>query len=104
MGRPTRSHLSLQCDFLLTNDTATAVSILEVVVHEMGEDGALIRRRFVNSNGTAPSILNLRSNRVPAGAFLHLFNPFHYFELDGQAGRWSTLVHTRSTPENATRW
>jgi hypothetical protein len=88
-----RSHLSLQCDFLLRNEQSASVNIIEIVLNELDADGALMRRRSVNRNGTAPSLFTLRKSAIPGGGFVQLFNPFHHFEL-GAAPAWLEFEFT----------
>ena len=96
-----RTHLSLQCDFRITNGGATPVSLDELVLLERDDHGELMRRRFANWNGTAPSIVTVIDGPVPAGEMIHIFNPFHHFEVDGQPGRLEFQFHFRSGGE---RW
>jgi len=78
-----RSHLSLQCDFRVWNGSSRPVSLTELVLLERDGGGELIRRRFVDQNGTAPSIQTVTGGPLAADGMTHFFNPFHHFELDG---------------------
>jgi hypothetical protein len=82
-----RSHLSLQCDFRISNFGSAPVALTEVVLLELDAGAQLIRRRFVDRNGTAPSIQTVVGGPVPVGGEVHVFNPFHHFELEGAPAR-----------------
>ena len=68
-------------DFLVTNKSADTLSLDKLSVSVFDKDNNLIQTRFLDNNGTAPSIL-LLPKRVWDGAAGHLvFNPFSEFEI-----------------------
>lgn len=98
-----RSHLSLQCDFRISNPAQTPVSLVTLELRELDARGQLIRRRSVNQNGTAPSIHTVISGPVPAGDTLHIFNPFHHFEADRLPARFEFVFTFQSNTRSWTR-
>ncbi len=75
-----RSHHSLQCDLSISNDSESPLILRELALRELDGDANLIRRRYVNGNGTAPSLQTVVSGPIPAQSVVHIFNPFHHFD------------------------
>ena len=98
-----RSHLSLHCDFRISNRSAVPVTLVEVSLQEFDSESILIRRRSVNQNGTAPSIQTVVSGPVPPGGTVHIFNPFHHFELEGAPTRLEFIFTLRSAGASLTK-
>ena len=77
---------SVNFDLILENTTAEPLDVDEVQVEVRDRAGKLVLRRFVDGNGTRPSIRTLDVAEVPAGGQALVFNPFHRFERDLELG------------------
>lgn len=73
---------SLSVDLIIENRTAEALDVDEVEVSVFDRSGKLVLRKFIDGNGTRPSIRTADVSEVPAGATSLLFNPFHEFAPD----------------------
>lgn len=70
----------LNFDFKISNVSNDTLTLTKIAVSVTGSDGQLVFQRFLDNNGTAPSI-ELIPNRIFAGASTHLvFNPFTDFD------------------------
>ena len=78
---------SLNFDLLVRNGTDVPLDIDEVAVSVYDRSGALVLRRFVDGNGTRPSIRTIDVAEVPAGGTALVFNPFHRFDRDVDLAR-----------------
>jgi hypothetical protein len=69
----------LNADFLVTNDAIDTFTLTKVSLAVFDEAGNLVHSRFLDNNGTAPSVL-LMPGRVLSGVSSRLFfNPFSEF-------------------------
>ncbi len=66
----------LNHDFVLRNDTGDTVTVSMVEVEARDAKGALLARRFLDDNGTRPSIETLGPRRIAPHDSLLVFNPF----------------------------
>ena len=66
----------LNHDFVLRNDTGDTMSVQMVEVEARDAHGALLARRFLDDNGTRPSIEALGPRRIAPHDSLLVFNPF----------------------------
>ena len=73
---------SLNFDFLVENQGSTPLGIDSIEVTAFDNNGQPILRRFIDSNGFAPSIDTVPGRVVAAGAKILVFNPFHSFRPD----------------------
>lgn len=78
---------SLNFDLLIRNATDVSLDIDEVHLSVYDRSGALVLRRFVDGNGTRPSIRTIDVAEVPAGGTALVFNPFHRFDKDVDLAR-----------------
>ncbi|MEO6348588.1 MAG: M23 family metallopeptidase [Aquaticitalea sp.] len=71
----------LNFDFLVENNTSDTLSLSKIVATVFDENDHKIHQRFLDNNGTAPSIQTI-PNRLFAGQERKLiFNPFSEFDL-----------------------
>ena len=70
---------TLNFDLVIRNASAVALDIDEIRVSVYDKAGALLLRRFLDGNGTRPSIRTIDLPSVPAGATGLVFNPFDRF-------------------------
>jgi murein DD-endopeptidase MepM/ murein hydrolase activator NlpD len=73
-------------DFILTNGTALDQRIDEVEVSVYDRAGKLVVRRFVDTNGSSPSVGTIPGRTIAPGARAIVFNPFHAFPADVELG------------------
>lgn len=73
---------SLNFDFLVENLGTTPMGIDSIEVTAFDGSGKPILRRFIDSNGFAPSIETVPGRVVAAGEKILIFNPFHTFRAD----------------------
>lgn len=73
---------SLNFDFVVENQGSTPLGIDSIEVTAFDSQGQPILRRFIDSNGFAPSIETIPGRVVAAGARILIFNPFHSFRPD----------------------
>lgn len=73
---------SVNFDLIVENRAAEAVDLDEVQVSVFDRTGELVVRRFIDGNGTRPSIRTADMGEIPPGARMLFFNPFHQFEPD----------------------
>lgn len=73
---------SLNVDLILENRTAEALDLDEVQVSVFDRAGKLVLRKFIDGNGSRPSIRTADVSEVPAGAKALIFNPFQEFAPD----------------------
>lgn len=79
------AHQSINCDLLLSGaDKPLEIDEIHVSVYD--RSGALVQKRFVDGNGTRPSIRTIDASQLAAGAHLLVFNPFHTFDADVEIG------------------
>jgi hypothetical protein len=78
---------SLNFDLVIRNGTAVPLDIDEIQVSVYDKAGALVLRRFLDGNGTRPSIRTIDAPQVAAGATALVFNPFHRFDRDVDLAR-----------------
>jgi hypothetical protein len=70
---------SLNLDLVIDNHTAEALDLDEVQISVFDRADKLVLRRFIDGNGTRPSIRTADVAEVPAGGSALVFNPFHDF-------------------------
>jgi hypothetical protein len=73
---------SLNSDFMVENQGTTPMGIDSIEVTAYDSHNKPILRRFIDSNGFAPSIETVPGRVVAAGAKILIFNPFHTFRPD----------------------
>lgn len=73
---------SLSVDLLLSNHTSEPLDLDELQISVFDRAGKLVLRRFLDGNGTRPSIRTADVRDVPANAQTMVFNPFHDFSPD----------------------
>jgi Peptidase family M23 len=73
---------SLSLDLILENHTAEPLDLDEVQISVYDRADKLVQRRFIDGNGTRPSVRTADVRDVPAGAKTLVFNPFHDFAPD----------------------
>lgn len=73
---------SLSVDLLVTNHTSEVLDLDEVHMAVMDAAGKLVLRRFLDGNGSRPSIRTADVGEIAAGATAMVFNPFHDFGTD----------------------
>ena len=76
------SSQSINFDFALENSGSEALHLTKIQLSVMDVSGKLILRKFLDGNGTAPSINTLPTRQVEAGKSQLLFNPFHTLASD----------------------
>lgn len=91
---------SLNFDFLVENTGKTPMGIDQIEVTAYDTGGKPILRRFIDSNGLAPSIETIPGRVVPAGGKILIFNPFHSFRPDIDLHRL-TYKFSLSIPQEA---
>jgi hypothetical protein len=97
---------SLNFDILVRNTTDAPLDVDEIAVSVYDRSGALVLRRFVDGNGTRPSIRTIDVSEVPAGGVALVFNPFHRFDRDVDLARLVyevKLSGKKGTPVHAAR-
>jgi murein DD-endopeptidase MepM/ murein hydrolase activator NlpD len=72
----------LNFDFILQNGTGQTLRIDEVEISAYDRAGKLILRRFVDDNGSSPSVGTIPGRSMDAGRRAIVFNPFHAFPAD----------------------
>ena len=73
---------SLNVDLIVHNGASEVVDLDEVKVSVFDSAGKLVVRRFIDGNGTRPSIRTADVGEIAAGADAMLFNPFATFDAD----------------------
>ncbi len=71
----------LNFDFLVTNNTSDTVTLIKVKVLVFNKNNKLVYSRFLDNNGTAPSITLIQNREFPNGVSHLVFNPFTDFSL-----------------------
>ena len=91
---------SLNFDFLVENqgDTPLGIDSIEITAHDV--EGKPVLRRFIDSNGFAPSIETVPGRVVAARSKILVFNPFHSFRPDVDLHRL-TYKFSLSIPQEA---
>lgn len=69
-------------DLIIDNPTAEPIDLDELRVSVRDAAGKLLVRRFIDGNGTRPSIRTADVTEVPAGGKRLVFNPFDRFPAD----------------------
>ncbi len=88
---------SLSVDLLVENHTAEPLDLDEVQISVFDRANELVLRRFIDGNGTRPSIRTADVAEVPAGGTTLVFNPFHEFapEVDLYAVRFDLKLSSK---------
>lgn len=73
---------SLSVDLIVDNQLAEPLDVDEVQISVFDRGGRLVLRKFIDGNGTRPSIRTADAADIPAGAKTLIFNPFHDFAPD----------------------
>lgn len=71
----------LNFDFIIKNNSADTVTISKVVVSVFDKQNKIIHQRFLDNNGTAPSIQTLPHRTFFPSQHKLVFNPFSEFSL-----------------------
>ena len=91
---------TLNFDFLVENQGSVPVGIDSIDLLAADAAGKPVLRRFIDSNGFAPSIETLPGRVVAPGAKILVFNPFHSFRPDVELHRL-TYKFSLSIPQEA---
>ncbi len=91
---------SLNFDFVVENQGPTPLGIDSIEVTAWDAAGKPVLRRFIDSNGFAPSIETVPGRVVAAGGKALVFNPFHSFRADMELHRL-TYKFSLSIPQEA---
>jgi murein DD-endopeptidase MepM/ murein hydrolase activator NlpD len=91
---------TLNFDFLVENQGSVPVGIDTIELVAADAAGKPVLRRFIDSNGFAPSIETIPARVVAPGAKILVFNPFHSFRPDVELGRL-TYKFSLSIPQEA---
>ncbi|HEX6098086.1 MAG TPA: peptidoglycan DD-metalloendopeptidase family protein [Thermoanaerobaculia bacterium] len=88
---------SLSVDLLVENHTQEPLDLDEVHMSVYDRADKLVLRRFIDGNGTRPSIRTADVREVPAGATALVFNPFHDFapEVDLHTVRFDLKLSSK---------
>lgn len=70
---------SLSVDLVLDNRSSETLDLDEIQISVFDRGGKLVLRKFIDGNGTRPSIRTADAAAVPAGRTTMIFNPFHDF-------------------------
>ena len=73
---------SLSVDLVIENRSNEALDLDEVRISVFDRAGKLVLRRFIDGNGTRPSIRTADVPEIPAGGRTMIFNPFQEFAPD----------------------
>lgn len=71
---------SLNVDLIIENPTSEPLDLDEIQLSVHDRSGALVLRRFLDGNGTRPSIRTADLPTIPAHSQSMLFNPFSQFD------------------------
>ena len=71
---------TLNFDLVIRNSTSVALDVDEIQLSVYDRAGALVLRRFLDGNGSRPSIRTIDAPSVPAGGTALVFNPFDRFD------------------------
>jgi len=69
----------LNFDFVVENLTNEKLLVSSIEVSVFDQTGRLVLRRFIDGNGTRPSIETLNSREIEGKKTILIFNPFHAF-------------------------
>lgn len=69
----------LNFDFLVRNNGADTIRVEAITVAVYDRHQRLVLRRFIDDNGSSPSIETVPRRRIGPGATILNFNPFHTF-------------------------
>lgn len=95
---------SLNFDILVENQGKTPLGIDSIEVTAYDTQGKPVLRRFIDSNGFAPSIETVPGRVIAPGAKVLVFNPFHSFRADIDLHRLSytfSLSIPQESPETS---
>lgn len=70
----------LNFDLILDNPTGEPLDLDKIELTVSDATGAVVLRKFLDGNGTRPSIRTADVTNVPAGGQAMVFNPFHQFD------------------------
>ena len=91
---------ALNFDFLVENQGSVPLGIDSIDLVAVDAAGKPVLRRFIDSNGFAPSIETVPGRVVAPGAKILVFNPFHSFRPDVELHRL-TYKFSLSIPQEA---
>jgi murein DD-endopeptidase MepM/ murein hydrolase activator NlpD len=91
---------ALNFDFVVENQGKVPLGIDSIDLAAFDAAGKPVLRRFIDSNGFAPSIETLPGRVVAPGAKILVFNPFHSFRPDAELHRL-TYKFSLSIPQEA---
>jgi hypothetical protein len=88
---------SLSVDLLIENRSAEVLDVDEVKISVFDRAGKLVLRKFIDGNGTRPSIRTADAPDLAAGKTTMVFNPFHDFapEVDLHTVRFDLALSTK---------
>jgi len=93
---------SVNCDLIIESSSAAPLDIDEIELSVFDRAGKLVLRRFVDGNGTRPSIRTIDASEVPAKSQVLVFNPFHTFDPEVELASMRFIVRL-STKDGNTR-
>ena len=77
----------LNFDFIVENLTAETLSISGIEVSVFDRSDKLVLRKFLDGNGTSPSIQTVPSRELEAKKPIIVFNPFYFFDHGVELGK-----------------
>jgi Peptidase family M23 len=93
---------AVNCDLIIASTAAAPLDIDEIELSVFDRAGKLVLRRFVDGNGTRPSIRTIDAAEVPAQSQVLVFNPFHTFDAEADLASMMFVVKL-STKDGKTR-
>ena len=93
-----RGARTLNFDLLIRNATTVALDVDEIQLSVYDRGGALVLRRFLDGNGTRPSIRTIDAPSVPAGYVDEEASSYgsYGFQLVGLSGEETELIRVAS--------
>lgn len=70
----------LNFDFKISNTSNDTLTLIKIAVTILANDGQIVNQRFLDNNGTAPSIAIIPNRLFEAGSTHLIFNPFTDFQ------------------------
>ena len=69
----------LNCDFLVRNNSDDTLELSKIIVTVFDQNNKILHQRFLDNNGTAPSILTIPDRIFNGESSILIFNPFTEF-------------------------
>ena len=85
----------LNFDFIVKNNTSDTLTITKILVSVLDKNDHVIHQRFLDNNGTAPSIKIISDRRFMPQDQKLIFNPFPEYNI--------CLLYTSPSPRDRTR-